>query len=340
MDAQLVRGTDNISARFDGSRSGIDREADPFFGIVGSSGKMRGIFELVRKAAPTYATVLVTGESGTGKELIAKSIHALSPRRSKPFIVINCGAIPEHLLESELFGHEKGSFTDAYEKKIGKFEAAAGGTVFLDEIGEMSLGLQVKILRFLQERVIERVGGNAQIELDVRILAATNSDLSERIESGLFRKDLYYRITVISINLPPLRERHEDILRLASYFLNKYKNDVSGKITQGFTGEAIDALIRYSWPGNVREMENMVRRANILTANGFITHDDLGFNKKEKENKASEKLSLKEARRDLEVSLINRALNESKNNMSLAAKMLGITRPTLYDLIKKYGINV
>ncbi|MCD6228582.1 MAG: PEP-CTERM-box response regulator transcription factor [Candidatus Omnitrophica bacterium] len=309
--------------------------------MVGDSLQMREIFRLIRRIAPSDATVLISGESGTGKELVARAIHSLSPRKNYPFVVINCGAIPETLLESELFGHEKGAFTDAYTQKKGKLEVADKGTVFLDEIGEMSLSLQVKILRFLQEKIIERVGSNTPIELDVRIIAATNQELKERIKEGKFREDLYYRLSVININLPPLRERGEDILLLANYFLNKYKKEAGGKRIKGFTKQAKELMLNYSWPGNVREMENRVRRALILVDNSFITPSDLGFEEKKDMDigRETSKASLKEARRNLEIELIKKALKEAKGNVSLAAKLLDISRPTLYDLMKKYNLE-
>lgn len=310
-----------------------------FEDIVGSSPRMEEVFGLIKKVAPTEASVLITGESGTGKELVARAIHYSGNRKSKPFIVINCGAIPENLLESELFGHEKGSFTDAHARRLGKLEAADRGTVFLDEIGEMSLGLQVKILRFLQERVIERVGGNEPIELDVRIITATNSDLKKKIETGSFREDLYYRLSVLNIELPPLREREGDILLLAQYFLNTYKAEADNKDIKGFTKEAKEQIANYTWPGNVRELENKIRRALILAETPFVTAEELGFVSKSKKDKTQGRLSLKAARKDLEVELIKKALDENKGNMSKAAKALGITRPTLYDLMKKYSIE-
>ena len=310
-----------------------------FENIVGNSSQMEEVFKLIRRVAPTDATVLLTGESGTGKELAARAVHFLSNRKDKPFIVINCGAIPENLLESELFGHEKGAFTDAHAKHIGKLEVANNGTVFLDEIGEMSLGLQVKILRFLQERIIERVGGNTPIELDVRIIAATNSDLTQKIKNGSFREDLYYRLSVINIDLPPLRERGEDIFLLAQYFLNRYKAERKDKEVKGFTKEAKDIIKTYKWPGNVREIDNKVRRAIILAEDSYITPSELGFTKEKIADKGAKKLNLKDARQELEINIIKKALEESKGNMSLASKMLGITRPTLYDLLKKYGMN-
>lgn len=310
-----------------------------FHDMVGSSSRMDELFSLIRRISPTEATVLISGESGTGKELVALAIHRMSPRNNKPFVVVNCGAIPENLLESELFGHEKGAFTDAYAKRIGKLESAGGGTVFLDEIGEMSLNLQVKILRFLQERVIERVGGNSPIEVDVRVIAATNSDLTKKIKEGMFREDLYYRLSVITVKLSPLRERGEDVLLLANYFLQKYKREVSGKEIKGFSKEAKEMIQSYAWPGNVREMENRVRRALILTEEPFIRPQELGFDSIAGQDESFGKFSLKDARQETEIKLIKKALQECQANVSLAAKMLGITRPTLYDLMKKYNIS-
>jgi len=308
--------------------------------MIGQSPGMQDVFNLIRRVAPTEATVLLTGESGTGKELVARALHFQGLRKDKPFIVINCGAIPENLLESELFGHEKGSFTDAHTKRIGKLELANGGTVFLDEIGDMSLNLQVKILRFLQERAIERVGGNASIGLDVRIIAATNSNLAKKIKAGDFREDLYYRLSVITINLPPLRERGDDIELLANYFLNKYRSEVRHKGIKGFSREAKQVIASYAWPGNVREMENKIRRALILAEGSFIKPCELGFGEDKCMDIVIEKFSLKEARREIEIKCIKRALDECKGNLSLAAKMLGVTRPTFYDLLKKYSIPV
>ncbi len=311
-----------------------------FEDMVGTSDRMQDVFSLIRRVAPTDVTVFITGESGTGKELVARAIHYLSEQKDKPFVVINCGAIPENLLESELFGHEKGAFTDAHVKRIGKLEAANGGTVFLDEIGDMSLSLQVKLLRFLQERVIERVGGNNPIELDVRVIAATNCDVKKKIKSGNFREDLYYRLSVIMVELPPVRDRADDVELLANYFLHKYKLEMKGKTVKGFSREAKAAIKSYAWPGNVREMENRIKRALILTENGLIKSFELGLGDDEDQDLAIEKFSLKEARRQIETRCIQRALNECKGNVSLAAKMLGVTRPTLYDLLRKYDINI
>jgi two-component system, NtrC family, response regulator len=315
-------------------------DSSKFEDMVGTSAKMQDVFSMIRRVAPTDATVFITGESGTGKELVARATHYLSLRKEKPFIVINCGAIPENLLESELFGHEKGAFTDAHTKRIGKLEAASGGTVFLDEIGDMSLSLQVKLLRFLQDRVIERVGGNASIELDVRVIAATNCDVRKKIKEGGFREDLYYRLSVIAVELPPVRERGDDVELLANYFLHKYKQQMKGKTVKGFSRQTKAAIKSYAWPGNVREMENRIKRAFILAENGFIKPFELGLGDDKDQDLAIDKFSLKEARRHIEVRYIQRALGECKGNVSLAAKMLGITRPTLYDLLKKYDISV
>lgn len=307
-------------------------ERHKFEEIIGSSPRMEEVFTLIKKVAPTDATVLINGESGTGKELVARAIHYLSLRRDKPLGVINCGAIPENLLESELFGHEKGSFTDAHIKKIGKFELANRGTIFLDEIGELSLSLQVKILRFLQERVIERVGGTQIIELDVRIITATNSDLKKRLQEGTFREDLYYRLSVVSINLAPLRERENDVLLLANFFLNNFKGS---KKIKGFSPEAIKAIARYPWPGNVRELENKIKRAIILGNNSLISVEDLGL----ETSPDTPHPSLRLARKALEIKFIREALARNKGNISLASQEIGISRVSFYDLMKKYAIK-
>lgn len=309
-------------------------EKHKFSEIIGSSGKMREVFTLIKRVSDADAVILITGESGTGKELAARAIHYSGPRRDKPFGVINCAAIPENLLESELFGHEKGSFTDAYAKKTGKFELADKGTIFLDEIGDLSLSLQVKILRFLQERVIERVGGTERIGLDVRIISATNSDLKRKIQQGSFREDLYYRLSVISLYLPPLRERNGDAILLADYFLNKFTVENSRQAKQ-FNPSALKAIETYSWPGNVRELENKVKRAIILSNNSLISADDLGLGTV----KNAPFLSLKVAKAELETRLIQEALTKSKGNISSAARELGISRVALYEMVKRYGIK-
>lgn len=308
-------------------------ERHKFENIIGSCPGMQGVFSVIKRVSPTDVTVLINGESGTGKELVARAIHYCSPRKDKPLGVINCGAIPENLLESELFGHERGSFTDAYAQKIGKLELANQGTVFLDEIGEMSLALQVKILRFLQERVIERVGASEQIGLDLRIVAATNSDLKRKIQEGAFREDLYYRLSVVAISLPPLRERGEDIFLLAEHYLSRFCKE-NNKQIKGFGREAIKALAEYSWPGNVRELENKLKRAVILANNHQITLGDLGL----EAGKDNQTRLLKKAREQLDIKFIQEALAKNKGNVSQAAKEIGISRVSFYDLMRKYRI--
>ena len=327
------------------TRSG---ERKDFEGIIAMSAPMLDIFNTVKRVAPTDVSVLVTGESGTGKELIAKAIHMRSPRRGGPFIPINCGAIPENLLESELFGHEKGSFTGAHVTRPGKFELADGGTIFLDEIGELSQSLQVKILRFLQDQVIERVGGREPIQIDVRIIAATNRDLEEMLGTKEFREDLFYRINTISLSLPPLRERSEDILLLAMYFLTHYNREFSKNI-RGFSNSTHGILSGYGWPGNVRELENRIKRAVIMTTGKLIQPEDLDLpydGKTEDEPDAGARglsipvgMTLKQAREETERKLVAGALLRSRGNVSAAAKELDVSRPTLHDLMKKLDID-
>ena len=307
---------------------------DTFEGMIGTSTQMQDVFSTIRKVATTDAPVLIRGESGTGKELVARAIHRLSLRESKHFIPINCSAIPENLIESELFGHEKGTFTGAHAQRKGRFEMAEGGTLFLDEIGDLPLTLQVKLLRFLQEKTIERVGGREQIEVDTRVLAATNRDLEEAMKNATFRDDLYYRLSVINISLPALRERDADVVLLAKTFLDRYTSETRKKI-KGFSSEAIEAIESYSWPGNVRELENRIKRAVIMSEGKKITLEDL-------EMKAvagkREGLVLKDAREILEKGLILKAIARNENNLTKAASELGISRPTLYDLMEKLGI--
>jgi len=309
---------------------------DTFEDMIGTSPKMQDVFSTIRKVATTDAPVLITGESGTGKELVARAIHKLSIRRSKPFIPINCGAIPENLIESELFGHEKGTFTGAHAQRKGRFEMAEGGTLFLDEIGDLPLTLQVKLLRFLQEKTIERVGGREQIEVDTRVLAATNRDLEEAIKNSTFREDLYYRLNVVKISLPALRERNADVVLLAKTFLERYVIEVRKKI-HGFSGQAIESIKSYSWPGNVRELENRIKRAVIMSEGKKITPEDLEI---ESTAGGKECLVLKDAREILETELIIKAIARNENNLTKAASDLGISRPTLYDLMEKLGIPV
>ncbi len=311
----------------------LQRE-DSFEGMLGVSPQIQEVFSASRKVATADVPVLITGESGTGKDLVAQAIHRLSSRNNGPFVVINCGAIPENLLESELFGHEKGAFTGAHIRRKGRFEAAQDGTLFLDEIGELPLSLQVKLLRFLQDQHIERVGGREQIPLDVRILAATNRDLKQAIDEERFREDLYYRISVVIIDLPPLRDRQGDVLLLANAFLQRFSTELKKKVS-GFTRSAISALMSYPWPGNVREMENRIKRAVIMAEGTKITPADLEISTTEA---GQENLTLKEAREQLERELIRDALARHKDNITRVSEELGISRPTLYDLMGKLGI--
>jgi two-component system NtrC family response regulator len=308
---------------------------DTFEGMIGTSQKMQDVFSAIRKVATTDAPVLIRGESGTGKELVARAIHRLSIRESKPFIPINCSAIPENLIESELFGHEKGTFTGAHAQRKGRFEMAEGGTLFLDEIGDLPLTLQVKLLRFLQEKTIERVGGREQIEVDTRVLAATNRDLEEAMKNATFRDDLYYRLSVIKISLPALRERNADAVLLAKTFLDRYTSEIRKKY-KGFSSQAIEAIERYSWPGNVRELENRIKRAVIMSEGKNITPEDL-----EMESPVGKKecIVLKDAREILDKELILKAIARNEKNLTKAASDLGISRPTLYDLMEKLGIS-
>lgn len=305
-----------------------------FSNIIGTSARMQKVFKVVVTVAPTSYTVLVTGDSGTGKELIAKAIHERSDRRDKPFVTINCGAIPETLLESELFGHEKGSFTDAVAQKIGKFETADHGTLFLDEIGELSLALQVKLLRFLQDQTIERVGGKNTIQVDVRVIAATNRSIEEEVVAKRFREDLYYRLSVITIELPPLRDRENDILLIAEHLLKTYGLE-NKKTNLSFTNSALQALCSYEWPGNIRELENRIKRAVILSGTSRIGAADLGFVTASE----TEFRSLQEVREEAETTHIRTALQRNNWNMTKAARDLGTSRTTLYDLIEKYKIT-
>lgn len=303
----------------------------PLDGIVGASASILAACRLVEKVGPSEATTLVLGESGTGKELVAKALHRLSPRKQKPFIALNCAAIPENLLESELFGYEKGAFTGAVRQTKGKIEAASGGTFFLDEIGDMPLSLQAKMLRFLQERVVERLGGRSTIEVDVRIICATHRNLQQAIKDGSFREDLYFRISEIVIEIPALRDREGDKILLAQTFLDSF-SEKSGRSFRGFTEAARSVLDAYEWPGNVRELENRIKRAVVLAEGKQITADDLGFNENDNDTNL---LDLREAREGAERQVIQRALSIYNNNVTHTAEALGISRPSLYSLIKK-----
>ncbi len=309
-------------------------------GIVGACPAMRGVLTLIGKVAASDVPILVSGESGTGKELVARAIHFKSLRKNGPMICINCGAIPENLIESELFGHEKGAFTGAVATVAGKVEYADKGTLFLDETGELQVNLQVKLLRFLQEMVIQRVGGRKDIPVNVRIIAATNIDIAAAIGRGAFREDLYYRIGVVNIHLPPLRERGGDVRILAEHFLRRISRDL-GKDVAGFTPEAMAYLESHAWPGNIRELENKLRRAVLLAESSRITPEELGFG----EDLAvfngfnlSDK-TLKEGRAMVEKKMVLAALAKFDGNIVRASEALGISRPTMYDLLKKHEIE-
>jgi len=304
--------------------------------LIGSSPEMHKIFAEIRKVAGSDVSVMVFGESGTGKELIARSIHSQSARSEKPFIAINCSAIPESLLEAELFGHEKGAFTGAHMQRKGKVEYADGGTLFLDEIGELPPLLQVKLLRFLQERVIDRIGGRESIEVDVRVIAATQKNLKEGLGNGEFREDLYYRLGVVTIDVPPLRSRDNDILLLANYFKTKSCEEMNQPVAK-YDASAIQALLEYDWPGNVRELENRIKRAVVMGEDSIIQAQDLDLSCTGQSNE--EKQTLKDVREKIERDFIGKALANHQWNVSRTAEAIGVTRPTLYDLIKKYGLQ-
>ncbi len=303
-------------------------------GIIASSKKMLNVCRTIEKVGPTNATVLILGESGTGKELLSRATHNSSNRAKNKFVAINCAAVPENLMESELFGYEKGAFTGAFKRTIGKVETANQGTLFLDEIGDMPLPLQAKLLRFLQERVIERVGGREELPVDVRVVCATNKDLTKMVEEGTFREDLYYRISEVVIHVPPLREREGDKIVLARSLLHKYNEELNCSI-KGFSPAAIDAIESYRWPGNIRELENKVKGAVIMADGKLLTPENLMLSTES----PNMPINLRQVRSNAEKNAILRALNMTDNNISNAAKMLGVTRPTLYDLIKKYSIN-
>ena len=306
-----------------------------FEDMMGTSPQMQGVFSFIRKVATTTAPVLILGESGTGKEMAALAIHRRGPRKDGPFVPINCNAIPENLLESELFGHEKGSFTGATMQRVGLVETAKGGTLFLDEIGELPSSIQVKLLRYLQEQRFQRVGGRQELTSDARIIAATNVDLKAGINQGSFREDLYFRLAVLVISLPPLRERGDDAVLLAQEFLQKYAAQ-NGKANIAFVPEALRAINRHPWPGNVRELQNRIKRAVIMADSRRITEKDLelstgiGF---------SSSTTLKEARENVEREMVQRALKRHLGRISSAAAELGISRPTLYELMERLGIS-
>jgi len=305
------------------------------------SQKMAELVHLAGRIASSQATVLIQGETGTGKELMARLVHQLSPRANRPLVVVNCAAIPETLLESELFGHEKGAFTGAVQRRIGRFEQADGGTLFLDEIGELTLPVQVKLLRFLQEREFQRVGGERTLKADVRIISATHQDLESGVKQGLFREDLFYRIHVVTLKIPPLRERREDIPALLELFIEKYSRE-NQKTIEGVSREARDQLMRYDYPGNVRELENIIERAVVISQDPLISTRDLPFQDclgMENSGEADRSGSLQEAMEDLERRMIREALEQAESNQSQAARLLGLSERMLRYKLKKYGFK-
>lgn len=304
-------------------------------GIITSAPSMIRVCRTVEKVAPSDATVLLLGESGTGKELLARALHQLSSRANERFVAINCAAIPDMLLESELFGYEKGAFTGAAKQTIGKIEYAHKGTLFLDEIGDLPLPLQAKLLRFLQERVIERLGGRGEVAVDVRVIGATHQNLENLIQSGQFRQDLYYRLSEISVLIPPLRERQGDAALLAHAFLEKFSAQQNRNV-KGFSNDAIEMIENHAWPGNVREMENVIKRAVIMADGIQITAQDLGLKAGATE---SEPLNLRQIREEAERRAVVRALGRTNGNIVQAAELLGVSRPTLYDLINRCGLK-
>ena len=312
------------------------RQHSPLEGIIASSQAMLDVCQTVEKVALSNASVLLLGESGTGKELCARALHELSPRAKKRFVAINCAAIPINLLESELFGYEKGAFTGANKQTPGKVESAEGGTLFLDEIGDLPLALQAKLLRFLQERVIERVGGRKEIAVDLRVVCATHQDLLAKISTGEFREDLYYRMAEISVRIPPLRERENDILLLARTILDKMNLEL-GKSMKGFADDALAAMESYPWPGNVRELKNRLKRATIMANGNRITAQDLEL---EPPLAGTPTFKLREIREQAERQTVLRALTHAEGKIAKAADLLGISRPTIYDLIRKHNVKV
>jgi two-component system, NtrC family, response regulator len=310
-----------------------DVPAGSFEGMLGASPGMRTVFEHIRKVSASEAPVLILGESGTGKELAARAIHRLGARKTGPFVPINCSAIPPDLLESELFGHEKGSFTGAHTQRQGRLETAQGGTLFLDEIGEIPASIQVKLLRFLQDKVVERVGGRRPITVDARVLCATNADLEKAMADGRFREDLYYRIGVVTLSIPPLRDRNGDIALLARALLQQFAAEQKKSLS--FTPKALEAMESHAWPGNVRELENKVKRAVIMAEGRQIGPRDLGLTGQFSEFEA---MGLSEAREAVERDLIERAIARNRGNLTRCAEELKISRSTLYELIERLGI--
>lgn len=307
-------------------------------GMIGHSNAIARLQTMIERIAPTNITALLLGESGTGKEVTAKAVHQLSNRNKKPFVAINCASIPENLLESELFGYEKGAFTGATKTTKGKIECAQGGTLFLDEIGDMPFNLQAKLLRFLQEKIIERLGGRQEIPVDVRVVCATNQNLETMVAEKTFREDLFYRVSEITLNIPPLRDREEDVIILAQYFLQLYATEYK-RNAKGFTDDGLSAIKNHNWPGNIRELQNKVKSAVIMATGIQISAVDLGFlNRQNNDYQLS--LNLRKIREQAETTAIQKAYALSDGNMSKTAELLGVTRPTLYSLIEKYSLDL
>ena len=311
------------------------RPRETEFDMVGTVPVMQKVFDTIRRVASVEAPVFISGESGTGKELAARAIHERSQRATAPFVAVNCGALPSNLIQSELFGHEKGAFTGANQRKIGQIEAASGGTLFLDEIGDLSLELQVNLLRFLEEKTIQRIGALEEVHVDVRVLSATHVDLAKAIEEGRFREDLYHRLNVLQVAIPPLRERQEDIETLARFFFDKFAEEKSLKV-QGFSQDALVLMQQHHWPGNIRELINRVRRAMVMCEQRLIKPSDLGL-----ERRASSRhvVTLEEARNCAERDALRQALGRNRQKVKQAAEELGVSRVTLYRLIEKHGLD-
>ena len=312
--------------------------AEPLQGLITNDPAMLKVCRTIEKVAPSDASVLLLGESGTGKEVLARGLHELSPRVKQRFVAINCAAIPDNLLESELFGYEKGAFTGAAKQTIGKIEYADRGTLFLDEIGDLPMPLQAKLLRFLQERVIERLGGRGEIPVDVRVIAATHQNLDELIKAGRFREDLFYRLSEISVRIPPLRERQGDKALLAHAFMERFTQSQKRNL-RGFSQEAIHAIESHAWPGNVREMENTIKRAVIMADGPQVAQDDLGLAPAAATEADAQPLNLRQVRDEAERGAVVRALARCNGNIAHAAEMLGVSRPTLYDLMNRFGLK-
>ena len=309
------------------------KDRNRFESMIGQSKPMQEVFDLIQDVAPTDSTIMITGETGTGKGLAAKAIHSNSPRRDGPFVLVNCGAVPEHLMESELFGHQKGAFTDAKETKIGRLELAHGGTLFLDEIGEISMRMQIDLLRVLEDHVLYRVGGTQPIEADFRVISATHRDLREAIKQGAFREDLFYRLNVISFQMPPLREHKEDIPLLVEHFLHRFSQETNKPIHQ-FTREALDEMMLYDWPGNIRELENAIERAVVVGKGRKVLLDDLPILSRDHLSSPQN-----DSLREVEKAHIVQILKRNEWNITQSAKILGIDRSTLYSKIKGYEIH-